>query len=526
MKLINKKKLVLILYVFFTFISSNEENIKFLRCGEDKVEPILMSSESVVPIDKKNPNYRRILDNIDEDGFKDFNIHLDLNNFDDEVSFYGLQQNRELFVTGMTKAINTLSTLLKVKPPLNYAFTDENIKGMDINNWDHTKIGNGTQGMAENGIDLFIFVRFGDKSEMGELTLASAGARYMSPQSGQPLIGIVNINREVDYSKTNSLEYFESIIIHEFTHILGFSNYFFNKYFHNTFIKADSNGIQRAYINSTKVVETAKKYFNCEEIDGVELEEYGGEGTVGSHWEARILLGDYMNGVVFTVEQVISEFTLALLEDSGYYKANYYTGGLMQYGKNKGCEFIKNKCVNNGEIDPKFSNEFFNNIDNIFNNFDASCSSDRQSRAYHIVYSYNELPSYYQYFVNEKHGGWASADYCPVSTEDRNTEGKDIYYVGHCSERGSGEYGSHIFYQGIGYISYNSSIIKDIIGEKHSQNSFCVLSSLISKNIENYNVNFSTIRAVCYQMYCSERSLTIQINDDFVVCPRPGGSML
>ena len=71
------------------------------------------------------------------------------------------------------------------------------------------------------------------------------------------------------------------------------------------------------------------------------MEEYGGSGTVGSHWEAKILLGDYMNGVIYTNEQVISEFTLALLEDTGFYKANYYTGGLMRYGKHKGCSFVK-----------------------------------------------------------------------------------------------------------------------------------------------------------------------------------------
>ena len=53
------------------------------------------------------------------------------------------------------------------------------------------------------------------------------------------------------------------------------------------------------------------------------MEEFGGEGTVGSHWEAKILLGDYMNGYTYTFEQVISEFTLALLEDYGFYKANY-----------------------------------------------------------------------------------------------------------------------------------------------------------------------------------------------------------
>ena len=327
-------------------------------------------------------------------------------------------------------------------------------------------------------------------------------------------MSLLNINREVDYSKQNSLEYFESIIIHEFTHILGFSNNYFTNYFHNYFTKTDSNGVQRAYINSEKVIETAKKYFNCDDIDGVELEEFGGSGTVGSHWEARILLGDYMNGVVYTSEQVISEFTLALLEDSGYYKANYYTGGLMQFGKNKGCDFIKNKCVNDGKIESKFSNEFFDDIDNGSGNHDTSCSSDRQSRAYHIIYSYNELPSYYQYFSDQRFGGWASADYCPVSVEDRNGEAKNIYYVGHCSQRGSGEYGSHIPYTNANNVKsyHKSSEIQDILGENYSGSSFCVLSSLISKNIDNYNQYSNTIRAVCYQMHCSEGSLTIQIN--------------
>ena len=57
------------------------------------------------------------------------------------------------------------------------------------------------------------------------------------------------------------------------------------------YIKKDSDGIERAYINSTKVISVAKKYFNCNNIKGVQLEEYGGNGTFGSHWEEKILLG-------------------------------------------------------------------------------------------------------------------------------------------------------------------------------------------------------------------------------------------
>ena len=34
-----------------------------------------------------------------------------------------------------------------------------------------------------------------------------------------------------------------------------------------------------------------------------------------------------MNGYIHQEEQVISEFTLSLLEDTGFYEATYYTGG-------------------------------------------------------------------------------------------------------------------------------------------------------------------------------------------------------
>ena len=135
-------------------------------------------------------------------------------------------------------------------------------------------------------------------------------------------------------------------------------------------------------------------------IKGVQLEEYGGDGTFGSHWEETILLGEYMTGAMYEEEQSISEFTLALLEDTGNYKANYYTGGLMKYGKNKGCDFINSKCVNNGEINSKFENEYFDAYNMKYDDIDPSCTSGRQSRVYSALISYNkhQIPKQYQYY--------------------------------------------------------------------------------------------------------------------------------
>ena len=526
MALVLFEKKIFLFFIISVLINCNQfqrELNPIFRCKADFIMPPPIQNQNILPIDI---NYKRNLDNTDVDGFKDFNIHLDLLNFEDEVKLYNLTDRRELYINGMNKAIKTIKSLLKVKPiERNYGFTDDQLTNIEIYNWNKTLIGNNcSKGMFELGIDLFIFVRFGNNQEMGEQTLAAAGVRYFSPSNYQPLIGIVNINRDVNFTKNNSLRQFESIILHEFTHILGFSNYYFSE------LNMTFNESQKYFINSTRVVNVAKKYFNCETIKGVQLEEYGGDGTSGSHWEERILLGDIMGGIVYEEEEVISEFTLALLEDLGFYKANYYTGGLMKYGKNKGCDFVYSKCVINQKVNQNFKNEFFDTIYNLKNkitNRDPGCSSGRQSRAYHQLYVYDEIPQQYQYFSSKTEGGRPSTDYCPVSEADQQKESKNIYYVGHCSERGSGEYGSNIPYKDKnGQTQYSTNgQLSSITGENNSDNSFCVLSSLISNKIQNYNIYSNVIRAVCYKMYCSNTTLTIQINNDFIVCPREGGKI-
>ena len=529
MKLFNSR-IIFICHLFYfsllNFIYSQQNSESIFKCGFDSIKSEPKYAEYISPISQKFINLKTALntDNKDEE-FKDFNIYLDLYNFNDEIKKYKLEDKKEFFITGMNKAIKTLETLLKVKRTKNYKFTDENLIANLIYSWNDSLIGNKTRdkgiGMIDLGIDLYIFVRFGDSEEIGKNNLASASAKFVDKDTDQPLLGVVNINREVDYSKENSLRFFEGIFLHELIHVLGFSYNKFKKHY-RCFQEIDRYGILRTYVNSTKVVEVAKKYFNCSDIKGVELENHGGNETI-SHWEERILLGEIMS-YSYDVEEVISEFTLAVLEDTGYYKANYYTGGLMQFGKNKGCDFLNLKCVNDGKVNPKFKNEFFDYTEN-YNYNPAGCSSGRQSRAYHFIYNFGNIIPQFQYYNNKNYGGRASADYCPVS-QKLSKESENIYYVGHCSEKGSGKYGSRIKYQtseGIKY--YTSEELSEITKEKNSENSFCVLSSLISKNIYNYNDYSNTIRAICYKMYCSDRSLTIQINNDFIVCPRSGGKI-
>ena len=510
------------LLIIIDFIDSQKGKLLH-KCifDDNKMKSVGINIKS---FDKNDSIYRRRLQDMDKDGFKNFNIYVDLTNIKEEVKEFNLTHYENIFVNSITKVVETLKSLLKVKSlNNNYNLDNSTLEDLQIKYWDKTKFGteakqNGIT-LTKLGIDLLILVRFED---LGQYTLAQAGCRLHYRETGQPLVGLVEISKTTDYSIKHSREYLESILIHEFTHILGFNYNYFKNYFNNVFTRPDQYGINRTYVNSSKVVEVARKYYNCSDIDGVELEDFGGIGTVNSHWEARILLGDYMNGYVYPEEQVISEFTLALLEDSGYYKANYFTGGLMRYGKNKGCEFIRNKCVNASmEINPLFENEFF---DSTVNNIDLSCTSGRQSRGYYAFWirKIEDYPTNPNYLNITDYGGFPSADFCPI-LEIPTFEKNYNYYVGHCSEMGSGEYG--LFLKKYRLNFNTNQEMKLLTGETYSNHSFCFLSSLLKKELNNI-INYSNfVRAVCFEIYCSSKSLTVKINDYYIICPRSGGKI-
>jgi len=513
-------RLFLIISLFF--LSENKSKPKY-RCGTNDLQIKPKKLKPKFKINKESSLFKRRLDDIDEEGFKSFKIYIDKNNIKKQIAGTDLKSYQDIILNSLDKAAGTLQKLLRIQPLLyGYQFTDEELLDLDLIAWDKSKFGD--QALAEKkdmntlGIDLVIFPII---DEMEETTIAAATPIYTQNTNSQPILGVVYINSLIDFEKINVEKYLDSTLIHEMTHILGFLGEFFDQDFGILKEEKDKFGIKRQYIKSPKVLEVARKYFNCESINGVELENYGGEGTAGSHWEARILMGDYMNGVAYT-EEVISEFTLALLEDTGIYKPHYYTGGLMRYGKNKGCEFVYEKCVNDYKINPKFENEFFDYIYSDYD-IDASCSSGRLSRTYNILYPYKSLPKDYQYFEDKTLGGWGPADYCPLPGSYEEEE-YEAYYVGICSGKETGYYGSQIFYDEDYYYETNEEM-ESITGEEISDHSFCFLSSLFKEDIDYVDFYSSVVRANCYKIFCSERSLSLKINDDYIVCPRAGGKI-
>jgi len=233
---------------------------------------------------------------------------------------------------------------------------------------------------------------------------------------------------------------------------------------------------------------------------GVELENQGGEGSAGAHWEARIMLGDYMISTDYP-EIIISDISLALFEDSGWYEVNYYTGGLFRFGKGQGCKFLNSVCLSSSKSN--FEWDFCDIKEK------SKCTSNNLNRGICYINNYNSsLPAFYQYFDNPRTGGWGPVDYCPVTMiYPSNT----YYFSGSCINGELDEIES----------SYPSSL-----GFSISENSICIESSLIDSS-DNSLLIYGYERAMCHKINCNskDKTITVDIGKTTIDCPTDGGYM-
>ena len=320
--------------------------------------------------------------------------------------------------------------------------------------------------------------------DIGESVDAAAYAMAIRTSNKRPILGGIILRSSYNFTQTNAQNFLIMLLLHEVTHVLGFSNNLFKHFQTNdTLTKTKTiNGIQRNLFTGSNVIKYAKKHFGCDDIEGIELENQGGSGSVGSHWEARTMLGDYMISTDYH-EIVISEISLALLEDSGWYGVNYYTGGLFRYGKGSGCNFLNTKCVSNGYTN--FGREFCVNAN------EERCSASNIDRGYCYIVNYSSsLPSYYQYFE----GGFEPADYCPVSM---SFSSQYYYFYSRCDSNGK-----------------NYHNLPNIFGETYGENSLCILSSLAPSGYTSDSM------ARCHKITCNydKSKFNIDIGDVEVEC--------
>ena len=328
--------------------------------------------------------------------------------------------------------------------------------------------------LIDNNFDLLILPYISD--DLNENTLA-AGAPCLTLQNNKPLVGIVKINKNLSSEKEKYNYYMKNLLFHEISHVLAFHPYFFTNL--NLIFTKTINGQQYTYINSPKVLEQAKIHFGCDDLKGIQLENDGGEGTAGSHWDSRYMLGDYMIASDYS-DIVLSDISLALFEDTGFYKVNKYTGGLFRFGKNQGCSFFEKKCLYNQGKNTMFTNDFCIEKDQSF------CSSSHISKGHCYITKYSSIEERFRYFGDKYTGGLSYSDYCPVSYT--STSDNNYYFPNNCRNG----------------IKVNEG---EIIGE----DSLCFETS----------INNSGMKTVCYKMECDtdSKKINIYIGNSIITCP-------
>eukprot|EP00003_Mantamonas_plastica_P006782 TRINITY_DN155_c0_g1_i4.p1 TRINITY_DN155_c0_g1~~TRINITY_DN155_c0_g1_i4.p1 ORF type:complete len:448 (-),score=77.27 TRINITY_DN155_c0_g1_i4:16-1338(-) len=170
-------------------------------------------------------------------------------------------------------------------------------------------------------------------------TIAYAQALQADSTTGRPVVGYINWGpNQVDLSASKRKKQI-AVAVHEIHHALGFSGNGqmgfgdpnFGKY---TDYDRPSNittvrqvtqvttGAMTGTRSITKIVTPEVKrvmgeHFACTSVTGGEIEDGGGSGTGGSHWEKRVFNDEFMTGTV-SAFPVLSKITLSLMFDSGW----------------------------------------------------------------------------------------------------------------------------------------------------------------------------------------------------------------
>ncbi|XP_072173799.1 leishmanolysin-like peptidase [Diadema setosum] len=271
-------------------------------------------------------------------------------------------------------------------------------------------------------------------------------------------------------------------------------------------------------IVTRKVVEEARAHFNCPTLEGVEVENHGGTGTEITHFEKRLLANEAMTGT-HTHERIFSRLTLAVMEDTGWYVANYDRADPLHWGRNLGCDFVKKSC--------KYWMDFRNASDETIKPYcnelsqeplDLTCDVGRAAVALCNLHMFpEELPPEYQYFdslpgVDQAslglYGGSSIiADYCPFYQQF-------TYQMNDGSSKGT-----------VCMDRYNFPGIHNNLGaETYGTGSVCLDSpSPWIQQRCTVSQRQKAVGAGCYKVSCDKsRGLTIVIEGANYVCKEAG----
>ncbi|KAL7470963.1 hypothetical protein ACHAXS_011251 [Conticribra weissflogii] len=116
---------------------------------------------------------------------------------------------------------------------------------------------------------------------------------------------------------------------------------------------------------SPTVRQVVRNHFDCQRLGGARLDTLGSSSCFGDYFDSRYHFDEHLTQSGFSEDMAysLSPLTLALLEDSSWYRADFSKSTVPLFGRGAGCGFVENNCVSESGDILEYSRGFFcNNI--------------------------------------------------------------------------------------------------------------------------------------------------------------------
>ncbi|KAL7534846.1 hypothetical protein ACHAWF_004971, partial [Thalassiosira exigua] len=114
-------------------------------------------------------------------------------------------------------------------------------------------------------------------------------------------------------------------------------------------------------VNTPTVMQVVRNHFDCQSLLGARLNQ-DSTSCFGDSFDSRYHFDEdltFMGGSADTAFS-LSPLTLALLEDSGWYRANFQQATASTFGRGAGCGFVEGNCIGESKNTlPEYSRGFF-----------------------------------------------------------------------------------------------------------------------------------------------------------------------
>ncbi len=188
--------------------------------------------------------------------------------------------------------------------------------------------------------------------------------------------------------------------------------------------KIGNGNIPYYELSSPTVKRIVRNHFDCQTLDGARMSDpiphpVHNECTF-FNLDLRYHFDEDMTTIATNEDAAyaISPLSLALLEDSSWYRANFQAATTPTFGRSAGCGFVEDDCVYKG-ITPDYSLGFFCSSQEAMG-ARTGCDHTHHNKAGCDLSPYANPPEHYQYFLPDKPGfgsKHSDVDYCPMRSQ-------------------------------------------------------------------------------------------------------------